>query len=192
MTHRYKQHSNYEASIDPERCAAAVHDSGRMEGIRYIEKIREYCCYIERHLRNVEASWVTLQRKCKDMRFIYDDYVFVSIDEEVKAHDLSKFSVEEFIPYQRKFYPVGEPEELGLAWVHHQECNPHHWQHWTAKEYGNPYAAEVHCVCMVIDWMAMGLEFGDTAEEYYEREKEKIDLPDWAVTFIGEIFERLR
>ena len=62
----------------------------------------------------------------------------------------------------------------------------------TAKVYANPYAAEVHCVCMVIDWMAMGLEFGDTAEAYYEREKEKIRLPDWAVTFIGEIFERLR
>lgn len=165
-----------------------------MEGLKHIAAIRAYCDYIERHLRNVETSWKTLREACKDMRFVYDDFVYWSIDAHVKAHDLSKFSVEEFIPYQRRFFPAEgeEPGNLGLAWVHHRENNPHHWQHWTKAEYGNPYEAEVHCVCMVIDWMAMGLEFDDTAEAYYEREKEKIELPEWAVTFIGKVFERLR
>lgn len=165
-----------------------------MEGLKHTKAIREYCDYIDRHLVNVEASWKTLQDACKDMRFIHDDYVFWSINDEVARHDLSKFTAEEFIPYQRKFYPTGgcEPGELGLAWVHHQEANPHHWQHWTAKDYSSPYAPEVHCVCMVIDWMAMGLEFGDTAEAYYEAHKDKLHLPAWAVPFIGEIFQRLR
>ena len=165
-----------------------------MEGYKYIEAIRRYCDYIERHLRNVEASWKLLQERAKDMRFVYDDFVFNCIDEEVRHHDLSKFSPEEFIQYQRKFYPVegSEPESLGGAWENHQRENPHHWQHWARKEYYNPYEPEVHCVCMVIDWMAMGLEFGDTAESYYEEHKDEIDIPDWAVTFIGEIFARLR
>jgi len=30
---------------------------------------------------------------------------------------------------------------------------------------------------MVLDWMAMGLKFGDTAEEYYENNRDKIKIP---------------
>ena len=44
---------------------------------------------------------------------------------------------------------------------------------------------------MVLDWMAMGYKFGDTAQEYYEKNKEKIELPDWAIEFIYEIFRRV-
>lgn len=165
-----------------------------MRGFKYIEAIRAYCDYIERHLRNVESSWKLLQERCKDMRFVYDDYVWGSIDAEVKEHDLSKFSPEEFIQYQRCFFPVegSEKEPLGAAWEHHQAHNAHHWQHWAPKDYYNPYEAEIHCVHMVLDWMAMGLEFGNTAESYYEANAEKIALPEWAVRYIREIFARLR
>lgn len=165
-----------------------------MEGLKYTKAIRAYCDYIDRHLLNVSTSWIRLAEACKDMRFVYDDYVFHSIDAEVRTHDLSKFSEAEFIQYQRTFYPAEglAPGSLGLAWIHHQEENPHHWQRWTREKYTSPYEAEVHCVGMVIDWMAMGLEFDNTAEEYYESHKDEIHLPRWAASFIGEIFKRLR
>lgn len=55
----------------------------------------------------------------------------------------------------------------------------------------DPYAWEVHCVHMVIDWMAMGYKFNDNAKIYYERNKDKIKLPEYAVVFIYEIFNRI-
>ena len=44
---------------------------------------------------------------------------------------------------------------------------------------------------MVLDWMAMGYKFGDTAQEYYEKNKDKIALPNIAIPFMYETFERL-
>lgn len=165
-----------------------------MEGIDHINKIRAYCDYVEDHLLNVEKSWQTMQAACKDMNFIYDDFLFWTIDAMVQSHDISKMSAEEFIPYQRNFYPVGEkdPSAFGLAWQHHLEFNPHHWENWTNIKEKHPNEQACHCVCMVIDWMAMGLKFGDTAEKYYEANRHKIELPEWAEKFIREIFEHLR
>jgi hypothetical protein len=37
--------------------------------------------------------------------------------------------------------------------------------------------------------MAMGYEFGDTAQEYYENNKDKIFLPEWAIKEMYKIFE---
>jgi len=185
-----------------------------VNGLFQLAKIREYCDYVEEHLKNVEEAWMILREKCQKMRFVYDDYVYWSIDYMVKEHDMSKLSPEEFIQYQRNFFPVKERDPKAVftptdiqkkidenaamegfktAWEHHKENNLHHWQSWTAENpFYNPYEAECHCVCMVIDWMAMGLKFGDTAEEYYESHKDEIKLPEWAVKFIGEIFTALK
>jgi len=165
-----------------------------MQGLKRLAAIRRYCDYIERHLGNVDAAWKLLQEPCRDMRFIYDDYVHGSIEACVAAHDLSKFSPEEFIQYQRAFFPAEgeEKQELGDAWEHHQKENPHHWQNWTVQDFYNPYEAEVHCVCMVIDWMAMAIGLGGSAEQYYEDNKGTIDLPEWAVSLIRDIFDRIR
>jgi len=181
-----------------------------MKGLNSIKIIREYCDYVEFHLNSVQTSWAILKEKCKHMRFIYDDFVYFTIDAMVQGHDVSKMSADEFIQYAEWFKgPYGAQWEsldvehesihkaaadaFTLAWDHHQTRNPHHWQNWTAIEMvHHPYEKECHCVCMVIDWMAMGLKFGDTAEEYYEAHKDEIELPEWAVAFLGEIFEALR
>jgi len=164
-----------------------------MEAIKHIEKMREYLNYLEEHINNVEWAWNELKDKCKHMRFIYDDYVYWEIDGLIKKHDLSKFSKEEFTQYCEKFFPVAGTEdhefEFEGAWNHHKICNPHHWETWTAHKTDNPYYAEIHCVCMIIDWMAMGRKFGDTAKEYYEKNSERIILPEWTVKFINEIFD---
>ena len=165
-----------------------------MDGLKHTAKIREYCDYIDEHLNNVARAWMIFQVACKDMNGIYDDHLFFVIDGLIKEHDVSKLSPEEFIQYQRNFHPVGKRDSDGFdsAWEHHQRYNPHHWQNWTKISTASPNELACHCACMVIDWMAMGLKFGDTAEEYYETLKELIDLPEWAVKFVGEIFERLR
>lgn len=159
-----------------------------------IQKFREYLDYIEEHYNNVQKAWALVKDKCPNnkFRFLHDDYVYWSIDSEVKSHDLSKLSSEEFTQYRQYFFPTedeeGDEELMEKAWEHHKECNNHHWEHWTEKQAGNPYA-DIFVVLMVIDWVAMGFKFGDTAKDYYESHKDEIKLPDWAVKLMYEIFE---
>ena len=163
--------------------------------LKKIQKTREYLDYIEEHVTNVIKAWKELQDKCKDMRFMWDDYYYFSIQDEVERHDLSKLSKEEFIQYREYFFSVDDYEknsaDFASAWNHHKENNPHHWENWIELKWGDNPTWEVHCVHMVLDWMAMGYKFGDTAQEYYEKNKEKIELPDWAIEFIYEIFRRV-
>lgn len=138
-----------------------------------------------------------MQDKCKDMRFIWDDFYFWSTDAGVKSHDISKLSEAEFVQYRRCFYPTEEESkegkvDLGSAWEHHKAENYHHWENWTSIKDPTPNEWEVHCVQMVVDWMAMGYKFGDTAQKYYESNKEEIKLPNYAIRFIYEIFERIK
>lgn len=161
-----------------------------MQALELISKTREYLDYLEEHILNVRKAWAELQVKCKKMRFIYDDYVYNWIGGEVEMHDLSKLSEFEFIQYRKAFYPTTtEPRfDMSQAWEHHKAENPHHWENWTKRSEYNPYEWEVHFVHMVIDWMAMSYKSGDSAREYYEKNKDKIKLPEYAVSFIYEIF----
>ena len=172
-----------------------------MYAIEQIKRTREYLDYLEEHINNVSRAWRLLQDRCKDMRFIYDDFYYNWLGSEVEEHDMSKLSEQEFIQYRKEFYPcnreVNYPHDgevsnaFFAAWEHHKKYNPHHWENWTAKHYYHPNEWEVHCVHMVIDWMAMGFKFEDTAQIYYEKFKDKIILPDYAVDFIYEIFKRI-
>ncbi|MGB1216722.1 MAG: hypothetical protein ACPG5P_02540 [Saprospiraceae bacterium] len=49
--------------------------------------------------------------------------------------------------------------------------------------------ADVFLVENIVDWVAMGFEFNDTALSYYEKNKDKIDLPNWAVKEMYKIFD---
>ena len=168
-----------------------------MKTIEVIEATQRYLDYLKRHLENVNKAWKVIQDKCSDMPFIYDDYVWSIIDGMVQIHDLSKLSEEEFVQYRRRFYPCDDgltDEEIKQSVSHHHDHNTHHWENLARREYdqtGINYSGVPNCVCMVIDWMAMGYEFGDSAQQYYESHKEVIKLPEWAVTFIYEIFERV-
>lgn len=165
-----------------------------MLALELIKESRAYLDYLEDHIINVRMAWIELQTKCKDMRFLQDDYTYNWIASEVIEHDLSKFSEFEFVQYRRQFYPSFFEQREGFkdAWLHHKEKNPHHWENWIHKDSSNPQEWEVHCVHMIIDWMAMSYRSGVSAQEYYENNKEKIKLPYHAVTLIYEIFKRIK
>ena len=163
------------------------------EFLEKAEKTRDYLDYIEEHYSNVQQAWIKVQEKCKDMRIISDDYYFSFLNEEIEEHDLSKLSADEFIQYRKSFFKTDmEPEtELDTAWECHKQSNLHHWENWTTKSFSDPNEWEVHCAHMVIDWVAMGYKFGDTAKTFYEKNKDKILLPVYAVEFMYEIFNRV-
>lgn len=162
-----------------------------------IVKFREYLDYVERHYDNVQKAWGVVQEKCKDMKFIYDDSVFWCLDAAIKKHDESKLSKEEFFAYRNYFYPtkdeIKDKAAFNSAWENHLKHNDHHWQKWT-RDFKDKHclAAELCLVHNIVDWMAMGYEFNDTAQEYYESNKEKINLPDWAIELMYIIFEKIK
>ena len=157
-----------------------------------IQKTREYLDYFERHYDNVQKAWALINDKCqsKGFRFMYDDLVWTPIDNEVKAHDDSKLSKNELPQYRNFWFPAMNEEkneaDYLAAWEHHKANNVHHWQNWI--EQANNHYADAFLVMNIVDWVAMGFEFGDTAKYYYEKNADKIPFPEWAVKLMYEIF----
>lgn len=173
-----------------------------------ILKTQEYLEYIDEHYKNVQKAWLILREKCSDMKFIYDDFDFNRLDTAIKNHDNSKLHMNEFQYYRQYFFPTNAEENIAnscygmpakeyfkgdfeKAWEHHKAHNHHHWQTWTSAKYYYPWDETLNCVHMLADWMAMSMKFGGTAKDYYEKNKSDIKLPNWAVRFIYEIFERV-
>jgi len=159
----------------------------RMKGQDYIDKTREYLDYLEEHLNNIKRAFCKLSKACDGMHWVGDDATWHAMREAVIYHDISKFSMEEFVQYRERFYPI-DAAEMGYsciekAWKNHKLNNHHH------HEVVAGYFDIVH---MVIDWTAMGYKFGDTAQEYYEANKEEIKLSDEHIKFMYEIFDRIK
>lgn len=157
----------------------------RMDGQDYIDKTRAYLDYVEEHLENVRQAFIIVSNACEGkMMWAGLDSAWMPFMAEVKAHDLSKFSPEEFVQYRANFYPVNDEDKASSgfdeAWENHKRENAHH------HEVLRNYMDVVH---MVIDWTAMGFKFGDTAQEYYEANQGRIKLSDEHKKFMYEIFE---
>jgi len=157
----------------------------QMEGQMYIDSTREYLDYIENHLNNVSRAFTEISKACSEMTWVSDDYSWHSLRREVEIHDLSKFSPHEFTQYRDAFFPPfgNKKKPLGSAWEHHKQCNHHHWE--TIENHTD-------LVHMVIDWTAMSYEFGGSAQEYYEKNKDRIRLTEHQVIDMYEIFDNIR
>lgn len=118
------------------------------------------------------------------------------------THDLSKFRLSEFIPYAKYFYGgKNNKEEFEVAWKLHYHRNKHHWDYWTYfgqdddSKYGGPFFCPPikqfprpmpikYVRQMLCDWMGMGRKFGDTAQEFYEKNKSKMILHSETIELI--------
>lgn len=155
----------------------------------------EYLDYLERHLNNIERAWNLVQDRCGDMTIISDPYYRQGIEVSIRQHDRSKLGKHEFTQYRDAFYPVSQVSRIGSsiedAIEHHYAANEHHWQHWTKKIYSNHNDWKIACTHMVVDWIAMGFAKGQSAYSYYEKNKDEIELPIYAIRLIGRIFDRV-
>ena len=122
---------------------------------------------------------------------MYDDFYWQTINSHVKNHDESKLSAGEFTQYRQWFFPTEDEEKdrakFNAGWEHHKANNPHHWQNWT-REVTDAHLQECYLVEMVCDWIAMSFEFGDTAQDYYEKNKAEIDLEAHDERLVLDIF----
>jgi len=151
-----------------------------------------YINYYLNHTYNVVLAWKDIRMPLIENKVI-DEFEFNKINEQIIWHDNSKISKEEFNAYGVKFFPLSttekNQEEFKKAWEHHKENNLHH--HQSLKDYNGPYR-KCYLIEMICDWIAMGWETGNLAQDYYQNNKEKIDLDGEDKKIIECIFELIK
>lgn len=107
-------------------------------------------------------------------------------------HDASKYSEEEYQAYDEYFYPsdgskVGDDparsKAFARAWLHHQNCNPHHWQYWCLinNDDGKAVPLEMpidYVYEMVADWgsFAYRVNRGQNLLDWYAANRDRMML----------------
>ena len=147
-------------------------------------KAGEYDKYIIEHQKNVLKAWYEFNTHIMDVMEELSVEDMEKVFSNIKYHDESKYSAEEFEPYRNWFYPVDGEEKNKLAydraWLHHQANNPHHWQYWVninddgsmeAIEMDEIYLAELIC-----DWIGMSYKFHNNPYDFYNERKDGIIL----------------
>jgi len=116
-------------------------------------------------------------------------------------HDVSKFTLTEFLPYTEHFYGSKKvPPEMGpemkAAWLHHIRCNLHHWDAWLLPNGEGHDALEMPLKYrkeMLADWFGFDRAIGGSGDirEFYRRTmKKRILGPMWEGEY-GETQQRL-
>lgn len=119
------------------------------------------------------------------------------------THDLSKYSLTEFIPGVKYFQGYRSPiaaeiQELGYsaAWLHHKGRNRHHWQYWITTDRDNfkviempvRYIKEMACdriaACMVYE---KDKYHPSSALEFLDNSKEKKFIPEKTMNTLREM-----
>lgn len=105
---------------------------------------------------------------------------------QLKIHDESKWSIEEFSAYAEHFFGGGAPDKFANAWLHHIHHNPHHWQHWIFPDGHTPKYSDVengvvrmpdhYALEMVADWMGASMAYTGSW-----------DMSEWLIEHIPKI-----
>ena len=144
-----------------------------------------YCNYLEEHINNVGRGLLWFVENRPD--------ILRDLGLNVEAvhtchHDQSKYSIEEFAPYDKYFYGKEKTAEVkenfNYAWLHHIHHNPHHWQYWVLihdepNEQTEALAMpSIYTLEMVCDWWAFSWAKGDLTEifKWYDEHKDNMIL----------------
>lgn len=157
-------------------------------------KIKQYKKYLKKHNNNIQKAYKELVHN-PNIYLIIDKEVLDKLYQRVLIHDKSKYSIEEFDAYRKNYFPINNREKeenienFKLALEHHWRNNPHHWEFRQDKQYFNIYNDEevVNVLENIVDWLAMGYQYKDTPQEYYEQNKDKIILCDRERAFLEHI-----
>lgn len=120
----------------------------------------------------------------------------------ISEHDNSKKSDEEWAPYRNYFYDPENnsrsSEEFNYAWNHHQKSNPHHWQYWCLiNDVDEPQVQALdmpfeYIIEMLCDWQSAGMHYGNTAYDWYQKQKDKMILSENTRRIVEKYIEYLK
>lgn len=139
--------------------------------------------------------------------FVFIECCKLGIPWQGMIHDLSKFSPAEWTAYVHKFFGGPWPKALEIhgdrrnsiswfqenvdsafdrAWQHHQDHNPHHWEHWSITGGvivdGNSIHEGIqiphnYILEMFADWTAMSKAKGEpNCRKWYQQNRSSIVL----------------
>lgn len=147
----------------------------------------EYYQYLNDHIGGVKSSWYNVLKPYM-VENGYEQYIIDLAESNINEHDLSKLEDEEFIPYCNHFYPHGDDfhddePAFDLAWLHHQNVNPHHWQYWVLiRDSGEivPMDMPIDYICeMLCDWHSFSYKNPEsTALVWYNDNKDSFKFSD--------------
>lgn len=115
---------------------------------------------------------------------------------QLRQHDMSKFSMHEFLAYAKHFHGTGAPDDFAPAWLHHMHHNPHHWEHWmfpngfvvkgSSMEPGLVAMPSKYALEMIADWMGASRAYTGTEEmsEWLEKNIPKISLHSSTAAYV--------
>jgi len=158
----------------------------------------EYDSYLNNHISNVVKGFNWLQ---ENMPQVFEGVSSNMMEAQVNAHDDSKWSDEEYEAYDNYFYGKKTPEvksAFDLAWLHHQQNNPHHWQHWLLREDdGDTKALEMpkeYVIEMICDWWAFSWAKNKLTEifDWYATNKPQMILHENTLQLVEDILTKLR
>lgn len=144
-----------------------------------------YCNYLEEHINNVGRGLLWFVENRPD---ILRDLGLSVEDVHACHHDQSKYSIEEYAPYDKYFYGKEKTAEVkenfNYAWLHHIHHNPHHWQYWVLihddpNEQTEALAMpSIYILEMVCDWLSFSWAKGDLTEifKWYDEHKDHMIL----------------
>ena len=156
-------------------------------------ELKYFMHYFE-HTYFVVLAWKEIQDILIENNLITENE-FNKINQLIIWHDNSKISKDEWIPYARKFNPIGNQEinkvksEFKEAVIHHKCNNFHHFE--SLKDYVGP-DWKCYIIEMICDYIAMGWEFNNYIFDYYDNNKEKIELPNLYREYLEEVLKILR
>lgn len=144
---------------------------------------KKYEEYIKNHLNNIKKAYNEIKENPVIFQYGGNE-LLETLYERVINHDKSKYSIEEFEPYRKNFFPINQKEKeenkqnFEKACEHHYKNNSHHWQYRQNKTSFNKNNQEeiLDVLENVLDWLAMGYNFNDRPYQYYEKNKDKIIL----------------
>lgn len=143
-------------------------------------KEKEYLDYIQTHVYNVKRAFYDYGKDlCKTVGADWEQ-----VQSMIEKHDSSKYGIEEFSQYRKKWHPYeGEeftPEdrlEYDKAWCHHINNNPHHPEYWIVPEYPNNKVLDMPPEClveMICDWQSFNyIGRGNAYDFYYNKDKKE-------------------
>lgn len=157
----------------------------------------EYDEYLNTHIDNVIKAWKEILRSAID-----DGDVVHNVDLLINSHDASKHDKDEYDAYLNHFYPANggdipdEDPEFDLAWLKHIHNNPHHWQYWVlVRDSGETVGIDMpmESICeMLCDWSSFQFTGKGTANEWYEKNKDKMILSDATRDIVEDLLERCK
>lgn len=163
----------------------------------------QYDEYLKKHITGVKRSYEWIKRHLPDILLV-DEINRERMDYIIEFHDASKYSVEEYIPYDIHFYGDTKTEQsehqYQKAWLRHLHNNPHHWQHWILIN-DNPEEGKIclqmpyeYVIEMICDWWSFSWNSGKLTEifNWYNEHKNNIDVHEETRRQINYILDKIK